>query len=87
MRQTAFRQTATRLTPVRRWAILLRLIAASLPLPLEELAGGLEIPLELRQALHRLKRECSRTGLSNDHIRGRLEKLKELRILPENRKS
>jgi hypothetical protein len=34
MRQTAFKQTATRLTPVRRCAILLRLIAASLPLPL-----------------------------------------------------
>jgi hypothetical protein len=34
MRQTAFKQTATRLTPVRRCAILLRIIAASLPLPL-----------------------------------------------------
>jgi hypothetical protein len=52
---------------------------------LEELASRLEVPRELLKALHYDLRRERGAGLSEDQLRERLDKLRELRILPEHR--
>jgi hypothetical protein len=51
----------------------------------EKLTEQGELPREIHQAVHQMMRRCSRNGLSEDVLRGRLDKLRELRILPEDR--
>ena len=52
---------------------------------LEELAGQHELSREVLKALHYALQLKHGTGLSDDQLRERLDKLRELRILPENR--
>jgi hypothetical protein len=52
---------------------------------LEELAGRQELPRDFLKALHRATRLERGTGLSDDQLRERLDKLRELRILPEHK--
>ena len=52
---------------------------------LEELAGHQELPREFLKALHHALRLEHGTGLNDEQLRERLDKLRELRILPENR--
>lgn len=52
---------------------------------LEELAGRLEVRREFLKALHYALRQEHGTGLSDDQLRERLDKLRELHILRENR--
>jgi succinate dehydrogenase/fumarate reductase flavoprotein subunit len=51
----------------------------------EKLAEQHELPREIRQALHQAMRRRAGNGLSEDQLRARLDKLKELQILPEHR--
>jgi hypothetical protein len=51
----------------------------------ENLVEQHELHRDLRKALHQMIRLTSGAGLSQDQLRERLDKLKELRILPENR--
>jgi succinate dehydrogenase/fumarate reductase flavoprotein subunit len=51
----------------------------------EKLAEQHELPREIRQALHQRMRRGRSNGLSEDQLRERLEKLKELQILPEHK--
>jgi len=44
-----------------------------------------EPPREIRQALHQMMRRRTGNGLSEEQLRERLDKLKELHILPEHR--
>jgi hypothetical protein len=50
----------------------------------EKLAEQHELPREIRQALHQMMRRRTGNGLSEDQLRERLDKLKELHILPEH---
>jgi hypothetical protein len=43
-----------------------------------------ELPREIRQAVHQMMRRRTGNGLSEDQLRERLDKLKELHILPEH---
>jgi hypothetical protein len=52
---------------------------------LEDLAGRLELPREFLRALHYAVRLERGTGLTEDQLRERLDKLQELRIMPEHR--
>jgi hypothetical protein len=52
---------------------------------LEQLAGRLEVPREFLKALHYALRQQHGTGLSDDQLRERLDKLRELHIVRENR--
>lgn len=52
---------------------------------LEELADSHEMPSEFLKALHYALRLGQGTGLTEDQGRLRLDKVKELRILPEYR--
>jgi hypothetical protein len=51
----------------------------------EKLTESHELPREIRQALHQMMRRRTSNGLSEDQLRERLDKLKELHILPEYR--
>lgn len=50
----------------------------------DQLAG---VPRELLKAVHDLDGQRSKTGLNPDELRERLDKLKELRVLREERAS
>lgn len=51
----------------------------------EKLAAQQELPREIRQAVNQMRRRCGGSGLSENQLRERLDKLKELQILPEHR--
>jgi hypothetical protein len=51
----------------------------------EKLTEHHELPREIRQALYQRMRRRTGNGLSEDQLRERLDKLKELQILPEHR--
>jgi hypothetical protein len=51
----------------------------------ERLADQHELPREIRQPLHQMRHRHRGRCLSEDALRTRLGKLKELRILPEDR--
>jgi hypothetical protein len=51
----------------------------------EKLTEQHELPREIRQALHQMTRRWTGNGLSEAQLRERLDKLKELHILPEHR--
>ena len=51
----------------------------------EKLVEQHELPRDIRKGVHQMIRLTSGAGLSQDQLRERLDKLKELRILPENR--
>ena len=44
-----------------------------------------DVPRELLKAVHDLDRYRNKTGLNPDQLRERLDKLKELRVMPEDR--
>jgi DNA repair ATPase RecN len=44
-----------------------------------------DLPRDLAKALHELNRQRTKTGLNPDELRERLDKLKELRVMPEDR--
>jgi hypothetical protein len=44
-----------------------------------------DTPRELYKAIRELNRQCNKTGLSPEELRERLDKLNELRVVPENR--
>jgi hypothetical protein len=52
---------------------------------LGELASRYEVPREFLKSLHHALQLGHGTGLSDDQLRQRLDKLRELRILPEDR--
>jgi hypothetical protein len=53
---------------------------------LAKLADGLpDVPRELLKAIHDLDRQRNKTGLNPDELRERLDKLNELRVMPEDR--
>jgi hypothetical protein len=43
------------------------------------------VPRDLAKAAHELNRQPNKTGLTHDELRERLDKLKELRVMPEER--
>jgi hypothetical protein len=51
----------------------------------EELAARDELPHEFLKALHHALQLGHGTGLSDDQLLQRLDKLRELRVLPEHR--
>jgi hypothetical protein len=51
-----------------------------------KLADGLpDVPRELLKAVRDLDRQRTRTGLNPDELRERLDKLNQLRVIPEDR--
>ena len=44
-----------------------------------------DVPRELLKAVHDQDRQRNKTGLSPDELRERLDKLNELRVMPEDR--
>jgi len=53
---------------------------------LAKLADDLpDVPRELLKAVHDLGRQRNKTGLNPDELRERLDKLSELRVIPEDR--
>jgi hypothetical protein len=53
---------------------------------LAKLADALpDVPRDLLKAIHDLGRQRNKTGLNPDELRERLDKLSELRVMPEDR--
>jgi len=44
-----------------------------------------DVPRELYKAIHELDRQRNKSGLNPDELRERLDKLNELRVMPEDR--
>jgi len=44
-----------------------------------------DVPRELLKAVHDLDRQRNKTGLNPEELRERLDKLNELRLIPESR--
>jgi hypothetical protein len=55
------------------------------PTQFSELVEQHDLPREIRKALHQMLRLCRGGGLDENQLRERLDKLKELRMLPEYR--